>query len=227
MHSTGCTHVCTKEAHAPLQLFPPDEWGGPVGRLTSRLSRRGARVAAALSVAAGLALSMGLVVQSSYASFNSQSSIPSFSVSTATVALTNDAAGSAAISLSNQKPGGPTYTKCINVISGSSVASAVNFYSSVTGDSALRAYINLSVTAGTAGSTCSSFTAGKALFSGTLQGLSAYQNFGNGLRTGWNPTGGISETLPFQFTVGLSSAAPSSTQGKSVSATFTWEAQNT
>lgn len=185
------------------------------------------RVASAFAVVAGIAGSAGLVVQSSYATFSAQTSTPSFNVTTGTVVLTNDSAGTVAVDLSNQRPGGPTLTKCINVTSTGSAPSAVRFYASVTGDPTLPTYVNVTITAGLANSTCSSFNAGSTLFSGTLQGLSAHQNYGNGLSTGWAPTGSGSETRAYQFVVGLAAAAPNSTEGTSTSASFTWEAQNT
>jgi hypothetical protein len=185
------------------------------------------RLISALSLTAGMACSTALVLHSSYATFSAQTSAPPFNLSTGTVTLTNDSAGSAAVNLSNQRPGGPTFTKCINVTSTGSAPSAVNFYTSVTGDPTLPTYVNVAITAGTANSTCSTFSAGKTLFSGTLQGLSAYQNYGNGLSTGWGPTGSGSETRAYQFVLGIATAAPNSTQGTSTSATFTWEAQNT
>lgn len=207
---------------------PADIEGEGVRSRGLRRSRRGkVTLVSALAVTAGMACSGAFVLESTYGTFSAQTAAPPFTVSTGTVALTNDSAGSAAVNLPNQRPGGPSFTKCFNVTSTGSVPSAVTFYTSLTGDPTLPTYINVAITAGAANSTCSNFSAATTLFNGTLQGLSAYQNYANGLSTGWSPTGTGSETRAYRLVIGMAADAPNSTQGTSTSMTFTWEAQNT
>lgn len=173
---------------------------------------------------AGTLLAMsGLVVHSSSAAFTATTQNTGNTWSAGSVKISDNDAGSALFTETGLVPG-KTGSRCIVVTYDGTVASAVRLYAS-TGGTGLGAYLNLSVArGGGSAADCSDFTSTETAFTGTLAGLaSANATYATGVGS-WAPaTAGVSSTYRFTWTLQDDDAA----QGKDVSATFTWEAQNT
>jgi hypothetical protein len=120
--------------------------------------------------------------------------------------------------------------RCIDVQStGSLPSNEVRLYASTPAGS-LASQITLSVVEGTPSSTCSSFTAGSALFTGylnTFATASTGKDYATGYGTGWTPTLGANEVRAFQFTATLDTHVLSSQQGANATTTLYWESQGT
>jgi len=148
------------------------------------------------------------------------------------VAITDDDSGSALFTATGLTPG-DTGTRCIEVTYNGTAPSSVRLYGTVTdtvsGDT-LDSYLDLvvtydSVTTGTFAGGCGDFASEGTVFNGTLAAFgTTHTNYGNGAGP-WSASNGQSRVYRFQYTVNAS--APNTVQGDGVSATFTWEAQNT
>lgn len=168
-----------------------------------------------------------LIASGSRAAFTAKSTNGSNSWTAGTVILTDDDAESAMFSLTNLAPGDGG-TKCINVTYTGSLTADVKLYGPVAGDG-LAPYLTTTIEIGTGaagGATgdCTGFTATSTLFNaGTLADFgTAHSSFTNGLGgfTGaTNPT-----TMSYRITTSV--ADDTLAQGKTATATFTWEAQN-
>ncbi len=114
---------------------------------------------------------------------------------------------------------------CINVTySGSLTPAEVSLYGVVSG-TGLDDYLDLVVEVGHggAGPECERFTPMATVFSGTLAGFGVrHSDFADGLRA-WTPATSP-EVRSYRFTVTLQD--DNRAQGKSATATFSWEAQN-
>lgn len=176
-------------------------------------------VAAALAlVATSLAWSGG-----TFSAFNRTSNMPSNSVQTASVNLTDNDSGSAMFTMSNVAPGGTT-TTCTNVTYSGGVAAGVRLYGTI-GGTGLAAYATVVVTRGTfsgtpAAGSCTGFTAGTQLYSGTLSGFPT--TAGTALTDTPSWTNG--SKYGYRFVVTLPSGVASAAQGLSATANFTWMA---
>ncbi len=195
---------------------------------------------------AGLALVSALVFRTSSAAFTGTTENAGNAWAAGTVSLTDNDSGAALFSTSAStaiKKPGDTETKCIEVTYSGSItpSAAVKLYASVTdsdgggggtGD-ALKLSDNLDVviTMGAKGATCTLFGTGTSVYSGTLAAMPT--TFAGGSAT-WTPvltddttTALVDErdkVRPFQIKVTLNSAAPNDAQGDSSTAKFTWEA---
>ncbi len=120
---------------------------------------------------------------------------------------------------------GQTVENCVVVTySGSQLPSDVSLYESVSG-TGLDAYLNMTIEVGTGGrfGDCTGFISTGTGFSGTLAEFgAAHTNFANGLRV-WSPTT-TPESRTYRFALTLQD--DNKAQGKSLSVSFTWEAQN-
>lgn len=169
------------------------------------------------------------------AAFVSNSSNPGDSFSTGTVAITDNDAGGFMLALSSARPG-DSDTSCIRVTYSGSLDSTVRLYATVSGG--LDAYLQLTVTRGTDSSpafdSCTNFTADSTDYIGSGAGviysglLSAYPaTYGAGIV---DPTSGAPETWTtseahsYKFVISLNNNPAA--QGRSSTATFTWEARN-
>lgn len=191
-----------------------------------RPSRRARRLTLAASGGAALVLATTLVWHTAYAAFSVSTSPFSTSFSTGTVVIGDDDTGTALFSLSGLKPGAAA-TRCLTVTSTGNVPALVRLYG--TGRSttkSLTSYLNLSILSGTGGSSasCSGFTPGSTVYTGSLASLPTTFSAGVG---SWTTTGSSGETRTFQITASLSSSAPTTTQTGTASVAFTWEAQST
>jgi hypothetical protein len=178
------------------------------------------------AVAAGLLVMSLLVVTGSRAAFNATTSNDTNSFAAGTVVLSDDDAGSVMFNLAGMKPG-DTSTKCVNVSYTGSLAADVRLYGTV-GGTGLASYLDTVVDIGTgatggAAMDCTGFTSDANLHTGTLDAFgTAHTNFGNGAGGFAGVTGPV--TRSYQVTVTLQD--DNNAQGRTATATFTWEAQN-
>jgi hypothetical protein len=150
------------------------------------------------------------------------------SFATGTVVLSNNSSASAPVSLTNAVPTqNDTSTGCVTVTYTGSLTASVHLYLSSLTDNGLAQYLNVTVTRGTfSGSapaypSCTNFVAdqGGQIYSGTLAAFPTSYATGVGNLT-W--TNGNSHVYQIQVQLQDTTAA----EGKSASATFTWQAQN-
>ncbi len=170
-----------------------------------------------------------------FSAFSSQTDNPGNSVTSGTVVLSDNDAGSALYKLTNAKPG-DSQTSCIKVTYSGSLDASVKVYTPSTVE-ALASSVNLKIEPGTQTTSsfpsCSTFTpdAGAALYEGTLASFaSEHGSFANGIAdnpgtvaTKW-ATG---DSVVYRVTATLAANAPDSAQGQSTGAhIIRWEAQN-
>ncbi|MFN8074645.1 MAG: TasA family protein [Kineosporiaceae bacterium] len=193
--------------------------------------RRPGIVAAAVLV--GLLGSGGFVWHSTEAAFTATTATPSNSWTTGSVTISDDDAGVALFTTATNLKPADTGTKCIKVTySGTLTPSGIKFYASALADSApsLAAYLDMVIDVSADNgvgdfSSCGSFS-GTNLYTGTLANLRTTNSaYASGLGT-WTPTGGVTTTRTFRIKYTLNASAPDTVQGKTASATFTWEANS-
>jgi hypothetical protein len=169
-----------------------------------------------------------------FGAFSSTTSNAGNQITAGTVVLSDNDAGAAMYNLTNAKPG-DSVTKCIKVTYTGSLDADVHLYTASTIGS-LGQYVDLTITPGTQTSpsfpSCTGFTAdsGGALYTGTLQNFGSTKNsYANGVvdypgaATKWS----TNDSVVYQFTATLQSAAPDTAQGLTTgSHAFTWEARN-
>lgn len=193
----------------------------------ARPTRRARRVAFGAAGAAALAVSTGLVWQTAYASFAGSTVPMSTSLTTGTVVLADDDAGSAMFTMSEWAPGAAA-TRCIAVTSTGNVPAVVRFYGTGRSSSrSLTSYLNLSVLSGSGGASgnCAGFVADSTIYTGTVAALPTSYAAGLG---SWTTAGNSAgETRTYQLTLSVAAGAPTSAQGGTASIAFTWEAQST
>ncbi len=183
--------------------------------------RRTAVVAAAFVLAGGVAG----VAYANFFSTGAQTATNSFAAGT--VVLANNSSGSAPVSLSSAVPTvNDTSTGCVTVTYTGSLTANVHMYDTLS-DSGLGQYLNVTVTRGTfspsapAYPSCTNFVAdsGGQIYSGTLAAFP--QSYAAGIdNQTW--TNGSSHVYKIVVQLADNTAA----EGKSASATFTWQAQN-
>ena len=116
---------------------------------------------------------------------------------------------------------------CIEVTYSGSLDPEVRFYGAATAGDGLEAYLNLTVERGDG--TCAAFGTPTAVWTNGTDGdlgifLGAATDYATGVDS-WTPTGGApNDTVPYRFTVALQD--DNAAQAKTVTVTFTWEAQN-
>jgi hypothetical protein len=182
-------------------------------------------VAFAASGAAALALSTGLVWHTAYATFADSTAPMTPRVTTGTIVLADDDAGTAMFTLSGWEPGAAA-TRCISVTSSGSAPGVVRFYGTGRSTSrSLTSYLNLTALSGTGGGSgnCAGFVADSTVYTGTVAGLPTTYGTGAGSWTTAGNTAG--ETRTYQLTLSVAAGAPSSAQGGTASVAFTWEVQ--
>lgn len=177
---------------------------------------------------AGMAMVSGLVFQTSSAAFSDTTDNSGNSFTAATVALTDDDAGSALFTMSLMKPGDSS-TKCIRVDYDGDIASAIKLYGTVGGGTSLGTYLDLTINSGTgpvSDGNCASFVAGTEIFNNTLANFaSTHANWSNGLADANFVADDAADSRTYQITVALQDN--NSAQGLTATGvTFTWEAQN-
>jgi hypothetical protein len=188
-------------------------------RPVSFLARAGA-------ILAGLGAVALVVVNTTNAAFSASTDNSANNFSAGTVALSDDDAGSLLFNVSGMKPG-DTSTKCVNVSYTGSLPADVKLYGAV-GGNGLADYLTTTVEVGTGAAggsslNCAGFTPESTLHSGTMTAFGATNtNYGSGLGGFAGATNPSSKS--YRITVSLQD--DNAAQGKSATATFTWEAQN-
>ena len=155
-------------------------------------------------------------------------------ISTGTVAISDNDAGSALYNITGAKPG-DTVSRCIRTTYTGSLPADVHLYTT-SPPGALAQYVDLTITKGTqlnsAFPDCTNFVAsGAALFTGTLQSFEQTRNaFAAGIDTAatghtvWQ-TG---DSVVYKIDATLQPGTPDTSQGSSSgSHMFIWEARNT
>ena len=155
-------------------------------------------------------------------------------ISTGTVAISDNDAGSSLYNVTGAKPG-DTVSKCIHTTYTGSLPANVHLYTtSAPGD--LAQYIDLTITKGTqlnsAFPDCTGFAAdtGGQMFSGTLQGFEQTHNaYAAGIAS--SPAGqtawATGASVVYKIDATLQLGTPDASQGSSSgSHTFIWEARN-
>jgi hypothetical protein len=156
-------------------------------------------------------------------------------ISTGTVALTDNDAGSALLNVTGAKPG-DSWTRCIKVSYNGSLPADVRYY--VTGGAGpLAPYLHLTLVQGSQSApvfpTCNGFTPDATNGNGQVYDGPALGGPNVSYETGtpslpfgetvWNP----GQTLVFKSTVALDAAAPEAAQGNTSGAySVFWEARN-
>lgn len=167
-----------------------------------------------------------LAFQATGAAFSSQTDNTGNIFTAGTVTLTDDDAGVAMFNVSNMKPG-DTAVGCIAITYSGSLNPEVRVFGATTAGDGLEAYLDLTIERGTG--TCAAFGTSTAVWTNGVDGdlgvfLGSVTNYATG-RDNWQPVGGApDDTLPYRFTVTLQDN--NLAQGKTVTASFTWEAQN-
>jgi hypothetical protein len=156
-------------------------------------------------------------------------------ITTGTVAISDNDAGSALYNVTGAKPG-DTVSRCIRTTYTGSLPASVHLYSTST-PGALAQYVDVTITKGTqpgsAFPSCDAFTAdaGGAIFSGTLQGFEqARTDFASAIVTA--PAGQSNwvtgNSVVYKVDATLQVGTPDTSQGASSGVhTFVWEARNT
>jgi hypothetical protein len=155
-------------------------------------------------------------------------------ISTGTVAISDNDAGSALYNVTGAKPG-DTVSTCIKVTYTGSLPADVHLYTT-SAPGALAQYVDVVITKGTqlnsAFPDCTGFTAdGAAMFTGTLQSFEQTRSsFAVGIDSAapghavWAP----GDSVVYKIDATLQLATPDASQGSSSgSHTFIWEARNT
>jgi hypothetical protein len=167
-----------------------------------------------------------MAFQATSAAFSAQTANESNVFSAGTVALSDNDSDSAMFSLSEMAPGDSS-VGCIEVTYEGSLDPEVRLFGSATAGDGLEAYLDLTVERGDG--TCASFGSTTAVWTNATDGdfgafLGAATDYASG-EDNWQPTGGgPDDTVPYRFTVALQD--DNDAQGKTVTVTFTWEAQN-
>jgi hypothetical protein len=190
-----------------------------LARRARRTTRRSTRLALALTAVGALVLAATVVWRNAYADFTDFVSGGSVPVSTATLSLTDDDAGTALFTATDLRPGAAA-TRCIVVTSASTAPTVVRVYAGARTTSSLSGALRITVDAGTGG--CSGFVSAG---SPTTSTLSAFPTTWAGGVAGWATTGTGAESRTYQITYALPTNATSAAQGGTASLALTWEAQ--
>ena len=180
-----------------------------------------------MSAVGALALSAALVWQSAYAGFTDTTGALSASMSTGTVALTNNVEGVAVSLVLPELRPGDSNTECIVVTSTGSEQAQVKLYSTGrTGSTALTGAITFVWTAGTGGGAngdCTGFVSNGVTYSTSMSSFPTSYAAGY---LPWNTVGGATaEARSYRLTYSLSATPSTAVKGTSAAITFVWEAQ--
>ncbi len=175
------------------------------------------RIVAAAGVA--VALSAAVAVPALVASTGPEPSLPE-----AAITVGDDDTGSAMFNSPGLKPSDKVQRCMMVTYTGSLTPVGLSLYGTVAG-TGLDPYLALTIEVGTRGSfgDCSDFTPAATVFSGTLASFAAaHTNYTDGIRQG--PFTSTPQSRSYRFTVTLQD--DHAAQGKTASATFTWETQD-
>ena len=171
------------------------------------------------AIATALLLLTLLIVTRSNAAFSDVTDNPSNSFSTGSVAISDDAGGTAMFSTSGMTPGNPV-VNCISLTYSGSTPASIRMYGASIGD--LAQYLDVTVDVGSGGQfgNCTGFVASSTIFDDALTNLPSA--WATGVPTFTAATSPTVRTVRITVEVQNLPAA----QNKSATATFTWEAQS-
>jgi hypothetical protein len=179
-----------------------------------------------LSSAGALAVTAALVWQSAYAGFTDTTTNLPASITTGTVAVSNNVEGYGSLTLPEMRPG-VSATQCVIVTSTGSKPAQIRLYGQNRSTTAVTNYLNFEWSSGSGGGVngdCAGFVA-----SGTPLSVSMAKfptDYAAGVLL-WDTAGGTAtESRTYRLTYTMSSSAPTNTKGTSAGITFVWEAQN-
>ncbi len=167
-----------------------------------------------------------LAFQSTGAAFSATTENAGNAFAAGSVTLSDNDSGTAMFNLPNMKPNDAA-VGCIEVTYSGSLDPEVRTYGASTAGDGLEAYLDLTIERGTG--TCAAFGTATAVWTNGTDGdlgvyLGAVTNYATGVAN-WSPTGGgPADVVPYRFTMALQDNTLA--QGKTVTVTFTWEAQN-
>ncbi|WP_120522457.1 hypothetical protein [Arthrobacter celericrescens] len=201
-----------------------------------RHSVHAAVIAKWAAVPAALVVSGLLVSQASYSAFSATTNNAGNNWASGSLALTNDASGTALFSASNIKPG-DAGSKCITVSTTANIASTLKVYASSysKGTKSLGDRINVTVTSGSfpgaapANGACTGFTAGSVAVATTslTSFAAASSSYATGADSYALPAGGSrTYKIDWTFATAGSTSADNAYQGDTASIGFTWESQS-
>jgi Camelysin metallo-endopeptidase len=173
------------------------------------------------------ALAVGLIAFGSggtYSAFSNTTANAGNAFAAGTVYLTDNDTGSAMFNVTGMRPTDAARTSCITVTYAGSLNADVEVYGTVSA-TGVEQYVNLKIETGsttTGFGNCTGFTPTSTLYNDTLANLPS--SWASGIAdTSANPwTTGHAQA--YRFTVSLQNNAAA--QGKTATATFTWEARN-
>jgi len=186
---------------------------------TNRKVRTGAAILAVF--AASL-----MAFQATGAAFSATTENAGNAFTAGTVTISDNDSGVAMFNLTNMKPN-DNAVGCIEVTYSGSLDPEVRTYGASTAGDGLEAYLDLTIERGDG--TCAAFGASTAVWTNATDGdlgafLGAATDYATGVDT-WQPTGGApDDTVPYRYTIALQDNTLA--QAKTVTVTFTWEAQN-
>ncbi len=189
----------------------------------SNSTNRRVRLSAALMAVIAASL---LAFQSTGAAFSATTENAGNAFAAGTVTLSDNDAGTAMFNLPNMKPNDAA-VGCIEVTYSGSLDPEVRTYGASTAGDGLEDYLDLTIERGDG--TCAAFGSATAVWTNGSDGdlgvyLGAVTNYATGVDT-WQPTGGgPADVVPYRFTMALQDNTLA--QAKTVTVTFTWEAQN-
>jgi hypothetical protein len=174
-----------------------------------------------------LAVMSVLVLTGSRAAFTDTSVNAGNTWETGVISLTNDREPSSIMFAVGDMQPGQSDVRCIAVTYTGPYTADVGLYATVGGS--LAPFLTIGVEMGQGGSgsqDCEAdFTGASLVSTTTLSAFGAYDSWTNAIEAFSAPTGTTTRT--FRFTVTLPADAGNDAQGKSASATFTWEAHTT
>jgi hypothetical protein len=178
-----------------------------------------------VSAGGALLLATAVVWHSAYAGFvdvTASRAMPT--ISTGTLALTDDDAAVRMFTATGMKPGA-TAAKCIRVTSSGSPATVRLYGTGRSTTNGLSAQLRLTVALGTGGSssTCNGFTGSTVVYDGTVANFPT-DSWAAGVGP-WTTTGGTATARTYQITYTLPTAAPTTVQNGTATLTFVWEAR--
>jgi hypothetical protein len=178
-----------------------------------------------VSAGGALLLAATVVWHSAYAGFTDVTASRAMpTITTGTLALTDDDAAVRMFNATGLKPGGTT-TSCVAVTSTGSAATVRLYGTGRSTTNGLAGQLRLTVEVGTGGSSkgCGAFRPSATVYDGTVADFPT-DSYAAGVGP-WTTTGGTSTTRVYRIVSLLPKNAPNSVQNGNATLTFVWEAR--
>lgn len=188
-------------------------------RRRGRTSRRRVRLANAGAATAALLLAVAVGWHAAWAGFSDTTQPGGLTITTATLSLSDDDAGTAFFTATDLRPGA-TGSRCLTVTSTSTVPTTVRVRASSRTTGTLSGQLRVTVDAGTG--PCTGFVSGGSPGTAILAQFPTTWSAG---LTSWRTTGTAGESRAYQVTYTLPASATTGSNG-TASIALTWEAQS-